>query len=90
MRIKEADDFDNSKKTVSKKELKTISMYCLWMFLIPLTDFFLLIFAFVHLYIYINTGCFLRPDIKRFCLIFTIGPHRIWFCLIQVPDFFLQ
>ena len=36
------------------------------------------------------TGCFLRPDIKRFCLIFTIGPDRIWFCLIQVPDFFLQ
>ena len=36
------------------------------------------------------TGCFLRPDIKRFCLTFTIGPDRIWFCLIQVPDFFLQ
>ena len=36
------------------------------------------------------TGCFLRPDIKRFCLTFTIGPDRIWFCLIQVQDFFLQ
>ena len=32
------------------------------------------------------TGCFLRPDIKRFCLTFTIGPDRNWFCLIQVPD----
>ena len=36
------------------------------------------------------TGCYLRPDIKRFCLTFTIGPDRIWFCLIQVQDFFLQ
>ena len=36
------------------------------------------------------TGCFLCPDIKRFCLTFTIGPDRIWFCLIQVQDFFLQ
>ena len=36
------------------------------------------------------TGCFLRPDIKRFCLTFTIGPERIWFCLILVSDFFLQ
>ena len=36
------------------------------------------------------TGCFLRPDIKRFCLTFTIGPDRIWFCLIPVSDFFLQ
>ena len=36
------------------------------------------------------TGCFLRPDIKRFCLTFTIGPDRIWFCLIVVSDFFLQ
>ena len=31
-----------------------------------------------------TTGCFLRPDIKRFCLTFTIGPDRIWFCLITV------
>ena len=37
---------------------------------------------------YIFTGCFLRPDIKRFCLIFTIGPDMIWFCLILVSDFF--
>ena len=36
------------------------------------------------------TGCFFRPDIKRFCLTFTIGPDRIWFCLIPVSDFFLQ
>ena len=34
------------------------------------------------------TGCFLRLDIKRFCLTFTIGPDRIWFCLIPVSDFF--
>ena len=38
----------------------------------------------------IFTGCFLRPDMKRFCLTFTIGPDRIWFCLISVSDFFLQ
>ena len=38
----------------------------------------------------ISTGCFLRPDIKKFCLIFTTGPDRIWFCFIQVPDFFLR
>ena len=36
----------------------------------------------------IFTGCFLRPDIERLCLTFTIGPDRIWFCLIPVPDFF--
>ena len=36
------------------------------------------------------TGCFLGPDIKRFCLIFTLGPDRIWYCLILVSDFFLQ
>ena len=36
------------------------------------------------------TGCFLHPDMKRFCLTFTIGTDRIWFCLSQVPDFFLQ
>ena len=36
------------------------------------------------------TGCFLRPDIKRFCLTFSIGPDRIWLCLIPVSDFFLQ
>ena len=36
------------------------------------------------------TGCFFRHDIKRFCLTFTIGPDRIWFCLIPVSDFFLQ
>ena len=38
----------------------------------------------------ILTGCFLRPDIKRFCMTFSIGPDRIWFCLILVSDFFLQ
>ena len=37
-----------------------------------------------------HTGCFLRPDIKRFCLTFTIGSDRIWFCLIPVSYFFLQ
>ena len=35
----------------------------------------------------ITTGCFLRPDIKRFCI---IGPDSIWFCLISASDFFLQ
>ena len=34
------------------------------------------------------TGCFLRPDTKKFCLTFTTGPDRIWFCLILVSDFF--
>ena len=37
-----------------------------------------------------HRSSFLRPHIKRFCLTFTIGPDRIWFCLIQVSDFFLQ
>ena len=35
-----------------------------------------------------TTECFLRPDIKRFCLTFTIGPDRIWFCVILVSFFF--
>ena len=33
---------------------------------------------------------FIDVSIKRFCLIFTKGPDRIWFCLNQVSDFFLQ
>ena len=37
-----------------------------------------------------DTGCFLRPDIKSFYLTITIGPDRIWFCLILVSDFFQQ
>ena len=40
---------------------------------------------------YIYTGCVIGPNIKRFCLIFAIGPIRIWFCFIElilIPDFF--
>ena len=37
---------------------------------------------------HVFTGCFLRPEIKGFCLIFTKSPDRIWFCLILVSDFF--
>ena len=40
---------------------------------------------------HIFTGCFLRPDIKRFCLTFTIGPDRIWFLFDSgIGFFFLQ